>query len=88
MKQFESGVFEALLEFLHVGSCDLRPSLLPGLFAAAQYYQVEELRQVCVESMKQRGISPSCSVSSLSQIRKLCPQNFCDQVGREINFFF
>lgn len=61
VKQFESGVFEALLEFLHVGSCNLRSSVLPGLFAAAQYYQVEELRQVCVESMKQKGISPRCS---------------------------
>lgn len=68
VKQFESGVFEALLEFLHVGSCDLRPSLLPGLFAAAQYYQVEELRQVCVESMKQRGISLSCSDHSLTDL--------------------
>lgn len=68
VKQFESGVFEALLEFLHVGSCDLRPSLLPGLSAAAQYYQVEELRQVCVESMKQRGISPSCSEHSLTDL--------------------
>ena len=53
MKHFESDVFEALLEFLHTGSCDLVPSLLPGLLSAAQYYEVEDLHQVCVESMKQ-----------------------------------
>jgi len=52
VKQFDSDVFEALLEFLHVGSCDLGSSLLPGLLSAAQYYQVEELYEVCIESMK------------------------------------
>ena len=59
MKHFESDVFEALLEFLHTGSCDLVPSLLPGLLSAAQYYEVEDLHQVCVESMKQAiAVSP------------------------------
>ena len=58
MKHFESDVFEALLQFLHTGSCDLVPSLLPGLLSAAQYYEVEDLHQVCVESMK-RAITVS-----------------------------
>ena len=59
MKQFESDVFEALLEFLHTGSCDLVPSLLPGMLCAAQYYEVEDLHQLCVESMKQtNSVSP------------------------------
>lgn len=53
MKHFESDVFEALLQFLHTGSCDLVPSLLPGLLSAAQYYEVGDLHQVCVESMTQ-----------------------------------
>ena len=52
VKQFDSDVFEALLEFLHVGSCDLESSLLPGLLSAAQYYQVEALYEVCIERMK------------------------------------
>ena len=55
MKQFDSDVFEALLEFLHVGSCDLGSSLLPGLLSAAQYYQVEALSKVCTESMKRNS---------------------------------
>ena len=56
-------MFEALLEFLHVGSCDLGSSLLPGLLSAAQYYQVDALHEVCVESMKQRTVSQSNTVS-------------------------
>ena len=52
VKQFDSDVFEALLEFLHGGSCDLESSLLPGLLSAAQYYQVEALYEVCIERMK------------------------------------
>ncbi|XP_078381245.1 uncharacterized protein LOC144664014 isoform X2 [Oculina patagonica] len=59
VKQFDSDVFEALLEFLHVGSCDLSSSLLPGLHSAAQYYQVEALHEVCVESLKQRNVLQS-----------------------------
>ena len=67
VKQFDSDVFEALLEFLHVGSCDLGPRLLPGLLSAAQYYQVEGLQQVCIEGMKQRSVSQSSTVSTLSR---------------------
>lgn len=55
VKQFNSDVFEALLEFLHVGSCDLGSSLLPGLLSAAQYYQVEALYEVCLERMKRNS---------------------------------
>ena len=64
MKQFESNVFETLLEFLHIGSCDLVPSLLPGLLSAAQYYEVEELYQVCVESMKENGLTAQTNTVS------------------------
>lgn len=64
VKQFESNVFETLLEFLHIGSCDLVPSLLPGLLSAAQYYEVEELYQVCVESMKENGLTAQTNTVS------------------------
>lgn len=52
MNQFESDVFETLLEFLHCGTCDPESSLLPVLLSAAQYYEVEDLYQVCVENIK------------------------------------
>ena len=53
VKLFQSDVFEALLEYLHCGSCDLVPSVIPGLLSAAQYYEVEELHQVCFERIKE-----------------------------------
>ena len=57
VKLFQSDVFEALLEYLHCGSCDLVPSVLPGLLSAAQYYEVEELHQVCLERIKEANNS-------------------------------
>lgn len=53
VKLFQSDVFEVLLEYLHTGSCEPVPSLLPGLLSAAQYYEVEELQQLCVGKIKQ-----------------------------------
>lgn len=57
VKLFQSDVFEALLEYLHCGSCDLVPSVIPGLLSAAQYYEVEELHQVCLERIKEANNS-------------------------------
>lgn len=51
--EFEPDVFEALLRYLHTGSCHIAPSILPGLLCAAHCYEIPEVKQVCVDSIEE-----------------------------------
>ncbi|XP_063690994.1 serine-enriched protein-like isoform X2 [Bolinopsis microptera] len=51
--EFEPSVFKQLIEYLHTGVCTLQPRTLFGLVNAADHYDVEELKQACINFVGQ-----------------------------------
>lgn len=53
VSEFEPSVFKQLIEYLHTGVCILQPRTLLGLVNAADHYDVEELKQACINFVGQ-----------------------------------
>ena len=53
IEQFESDVFEVLMEYLHSGTLEVSSSVLPGLLCATQHFDVADLRQTCLDQSEQ-----------------------------------
>ena len=45
--------FSALIEYIQTGSCVITPQTVVGLACAAEYYQVDELVDLCERSCQQ-----------------------------------
>ncbi|XP_078676314.1 uncharacterized protein LOC144913439 isoform X2 [Branchiostoma floridae x Branchiostoma belcheri] len=45
---FDPAVFSTLLCYLHTGTCTISPDVLPGLAAAADRFEVKDLKKACL----------------------------------------
>ncbi|XP_078593612.1 uncharacterized protein LOC144871709 isoform X2 [Branchiostoma floridae x Branchiostoma japonicum] len=45
---FDPAVFSTLLCYLHTGTCTISPDVLPGLAAAADKFEVKDLKKACL----------------------------------------
>uniref|UniRef100_A0A7M6DN97 Uncharacterized protein n=2 Tax=Clytia hemisphaerica TaxID=252671 RepID=A0A7M6DN97_9CNID len=51
--EFDMEEFSALIEYIQTGSCVITPETVVGLACAAEYYQVDELIDLCERSCQQ-----------------------------------
>ena len=60
VEEFDSIVFSELLSYLMTGQCSIKPETVVGIACVAEKYEVEELKQACLDNL------PNClSVPSI-----------------------
>ena len=63
MEDFDNMVFAELLSYLMTGHCSIKPETVVGIACVAEKFEVEELKQACLDNL------PSClSVASICVI--------------------